>query len=109
MTIEDAIKSFPNACHVISIGVGYAFDSEKFNLGDVLVSKQICDFNNMKVRNDDRGQRIDVVKRLFSIFCMNLTHEEDFLVSEERSSRVSAGQFVALFLLPQLSLTLTVA
>ncbi len=48
--IEDAVKSFPNARHVISIGVGYAFDSEKFNLGDVLVSKQICDFNNMKVR-----------------------------------------------------------
>lgn len=34
-----------------------------------------------------------MVKRLFS---MNLTHEEDFLVSEERSSRVSAGQFVSL-------------
>ena len=99
--VEEAIKTFPNAQFFINVGVGYAFDREKHKLGDVLVSRQICDFQNMRFNKDnnliDRGQRIDVVQDLISIFCKDLTHEEDFPVSDaKRCSRVDAGQFASL-------------
>ncbi len=99
--VQNAIEAFPNARFVIGIGVGYAFDSEQFKLGDVLVSKQICDFKHLKLSRDnsliDRGQRVDVVKDLSSTFCKDLVHEEDFEVSDtKRCSNVAAGQFVSL-------------
>ena len=96
--IEEAITTFPKAQFVIGMGVGYAFDSEKYKLGDVIVSKQICDLKNFRFSKKlvDRGQRIDVVKDLSSIFCKDLTHENDFLVSDKnRFSKVDAGQFVS--------------
>ena len=99
--VEEAIKTFPNARFFIRVGVGYAFDSEKHKLGDVLVSQQISDFQNMRFNKEnkliDRGQRIDVTQDLISIFCKGLTHEEDFPVSDAKHcSSVDAGQFASL-------------
>ncbi len=99
--IQDAIDTFPNAQFVIGLGVSYAFDSRKYKLGDVLVSKQICDFRNLRfLRNNeimDRGQRVDVVKDLSAIFCRDLMHEEDFRVSDTmRCSKVDAGLIASL-------------
>ena len=98
--VQDAIKAFPNAQFVIGIGVCYAFSREAHKLGDVLVSKQICDLKNLKFKNKelvDCGQRIDVVMDLMKVFCMNRTLEEDFEVSDkERYSNISAGQFASL-------------
>ena len=99
--VQDAIETFPNARFVIGIGVGYAFDSKHYKLGDVLVSKQICDFKNLKfTANDeiiDHGQRVDVVKDLSAIFCKDLMHEEDIEVSDtKRCSKVDTGLFVSL-------------
>jgi nucleoside phosphorylase len=99
--VEDAIKRFPNAQFVVGIGFGFAFDSEKFKLGDVLVSEQICDFKNLKFdkHNEliDRGQRVCIVKPLKKIFCKDLTYEEEFVVSDmKRTSNVTSGQFVSL-------------
>lgn len=100
--VLDAIKVFPNARFIIGLGVCYAFDNKKNKLGDVLVSKQICDMRNLKFgpNNEliDRGQRVNVVKDLREIFCMDLVHEEDFEVAcnPRRCSNVSAGQFASL-------------
>ena len=99
--VQDAIDTFPNAHFIIGIGVGYAFDNEQHKLGDVLVSKQICDLKNLRFnRNNeltDRGQRVNVVKDLASVLCMDLTHEEQFEVSDtKRCSNVVAGQFVSI-------------
>ncbi len=99
--VQDAITTFPNAQFVIGIGVGYAFDSERYKLGDVLVSKQLCDFKSLKFTEDDKiinlGQKIDVVKDLSAIFCKDLMHEEDLEVSDmKRCSKVDAGLFASL-------------
>lgn len=99
--VQDAIETFPNAKFVISIGVGYAFDRKQHKLGDVIVSKQICDFKNFKftANNEiiDRGQRVDVVKDLSAMFCKDLMHEDDVEVSDmRRCSKVDTGLFVSL-------------
>ena len=99
--VQDAIETFPNTQFVLGIGVGYAFNREKRKLGDVLVSKQICDLKNLKFNANneliDRGQRVDVVKDLTAIFCLDTTCEEDFRVSDkERCSKFCAGQFASL-------------
>ena len=99
--VEEAINTFPKAQFIVSIGVGYAFDSAKYKLGDVLVSRQICDFQTLRFNKEnkliDLGQRIDVTQDLVSIFCKDLAHEEDFPVSEtNRCSNVDAGQFASL-------------
>lgn len=99
--VEKAINTFPNAQFVIGMGVGYAFDSKQYKLGDVLVSKQICNFKNLRFNKEfefiDRGERIDVVTNLSAIFCKDLLHEKDFLVSDKnRCSIVDAGQFASL-------------
>ena len=96
--VQDTISYFPKAQFVIGIGIGYAFDSTLYRLGDVLISKQICDFN-LNFKNSeiiDTGQRIDVVEDLSVIFCTNLTHE-DFKVSDKkRCANAYAGQFASL-------------
>lgn len=101
--VQDAIDSFPNVQFVISIGSGFAFDCTKFKLGDVLVSKQICDLKKLEFDNSNElltgdAPRVYITNTLSSIFCLNLTHEEDFKVSSntERCSKVSAGQLVTL-------------
>ena len=99
--VQNTIRIFHNARFVIGVGVCYAFDSEKYKLGDVLVSKQICNLRNLRfVRGNnlvDRGERIDVVNDLIRTFCMDLTRDADFEVSKSlRCSNVNAGQFASL-------------
>ncbi len=99
--IEDAIKVFPNAQFAVSIGAGYAFDSEQFKLGDVLVSKQICYLANPRFINgeliDRAGIRVDVVIDLVKVFCMDLSNDGDFEVTKlKRHSKVGKGRIVSL-------------
>ena len=99
--VQDAIETFPKAQFVIGTGVGYAFDSEQYKLGDVLVSTKICHLKNLKLSAEgeivDRGERVDVVRDLTSMFCKDLTREKDFIVSDKnRCSEVRAGQIVSL-------------
>ena len=99
--LEEAFSTFPKAKFLISTGAGYAFDSKKYRLGDVLVSKQICDFQNLRFNKEnkliDRGQRINVAQDLVSLFCKELLHEEDYPVSDTgRPSSVDTGQFASL-------------
>ena len=99
--LEEAFSTFPKAKFLISVGVCYAFNRTKYKLGDVLVSKQICDFQNFRFNKEDklidRGQRIDVTQDLVSIFCKDLLHEENYPVSDTgRFSCVDTGQFVSL-------------
>lgn len=95
--IREAINKFPLAQYVIGVGVCYAFDSEKFKFGDVLVSKQICDVTNLKFKKNEeieyRGQIIDVVSELMELFCFDLVHE--YKVSDSRSSNVHCGPFIS--------------
>ena len=88
--LQKAIDTFPNARFIIAVGVCYALDSTKYKTADVLVSKKISDLKNLKfsVNDDiiDRGQSVDVVDELKSIFCMDLTFDEDFVVSKTRVS-----------------------
>ena len=99
--VQDAIETFPNAQFVLGIGVGYAFNREQQKLGDVLVSKQICGLKKLRFDTNnelvDHGQRVDVVKDLTTTFCMDMTCEEDFKVSDkDRCSKFCAGQFASL-------------
>ena len=96
--VQDAVKAFPKAKFVIGTGICYAFDSEQHKLGDVLVSKQICDLRNLQLKIEgivDHGQRVDVVKDLQDVFCKDLICDECFPVSEQHISQVSTGQFVS--------------
>ena len=95
--IEDAIKHYPNAKHVIAIGVAYAFSKEKCKLADVLVSDKICDLANLKFKSgeiEDRGQIVDIVHRLSKKFCNDVDCDEEFKVSDAgRISQVHCGSF----------------
>ena len=98
--MQDAIDSFPNTRYVISVGECFAFDSEKHKLGDVLVSKQIYDFK-LGIKNGRERilgeQIVNVVEDLASLLCKDLTHEEDFVVSDtRRCSKVDTGKFVSI-------------
>ena len=94
--VQSVLSTFPNVMFIIGIGVGYAYRDSKYKLGDVLVSKQICDCR-LKNGRPIYGQRINVVNDLLATFCMDLSREEDFKVSDkDRSSQVGAGQFVTL-------------
>lgn len=96
--IKEAIDTFPNAHFVFGVGVCYAFDREKYKLGDVLVSKQICDLTNSKFKKngkiENRGQTIDVHDDLKRLFCMDLV--SDFEVTDKRKSEVHSGQMASL-------------
>ena len=97
--IDDAIKTFPNAFYVIGVGVCYSFDKEKYKLGDVLVSEQISNLDNMKWdeegRVEDRGQRVHVVHDLHRMFCGDLVQDPEFKVSQSRSSEVYSGTIIS--------------
>ena len=94
--IKAAIDTFPNAQFVIAVGVCYAFDYSK-QLGDVLVSKQICDLSNSKFgkkgKIKNRGETIDVAIELKGL-CMDLI--SDFYVTDKRRCKVYSGQIVSL-------------
>lgn len=81
--VEDAIREYPSALFVIGVGVCYAFDKEKHNFADVLVSETICDFMNFKFNDEgeiiDRGQVVNVVYQLTKIFCFK--QKINFVVS----------------------------
>ena len=95
--IAAAINAFPKAHLVIGVGVCYAFDSSKHRLGDVLVSKQICDFANLKTSKEgeleDRGETIDVAPKL-QIFYGGLI--SDFRVTDARLSKVYSGRIASI-------------
>lgn len=77
----------------------YSFDKSTYKLGDVLVSKQICNLANMKFdsegRVENRGQTVAVVDDLKRIFCMNVIQDPVFLVCDTRSSEVYSGTFLS--------------
>lgn len=98
--VQDVIENFPHAKFVIGMGIGYAFDSSKHSLGDVLVSKQICHLPNPKfdANNEiaDCGEHVNVMNDVMATFCMNLEHEKPFFVSNKnRCSKVDAGRIVS--------------
>jgi nucleoside phosphorylase len=97
--LDKALESFLNAMYIIAVGVCYAFDRNKYKLGDVLVSTKISDFANPKYKSDggveDRGENIDVEGFLYDIFCLDPTHHPDFEVTAERESDVYCGRFLS--------------
>lgn len=95
--IEDGLNQFPYTRFIIGVGVGYSFDGSKYKFGDVLVSKKISDLKNLKfdAKGDivDRGQTINVVKPITSIFCQDVMFYEDFEVSKTgRTAKVYCGR-----------------
>ena len=99
-SIDKALASFPNAMYIIAVGVCYAFDHEKYKLGDVLVSKKISDFAEYKHKKDgtvvDRGETIDVEGFLSDTFCLDALHNPKFMVTGARESEVYSGHFISL-------------
>ena len=104
--IIDAIATFPNAKYVIAVGVAYAFDKKIYKFGDVLVSKKINDLRNFKFDKrggiQNRGEAINVVNTMTSVFCKDLTFDEKFEVTScgdsncgVRCSRVYAGTYAS--------------
>ena len=94
--IQHAIDAFPDARFVIAVGVCYAFDRSTHRLGDVLVSRQICDLLNSKFKGGkiiNRGQTVNVVEELTK-FCMNRTFK--FQVTDKRHCKVYSGKMASL-------------
>jgi hypothetical protein len=89
--LEGALKSFPFALYIISLGTCYAFDNKKYKLGDVLVSTTIIDFT-YGVGNPIA---LDVDDFLFEVFCSDLIHNPTFEVTKKRESKVYCGQFLS--------------
>ena len=86
--IYDAISRFPKAKFVIAVGVAFAFDKKKYKFGDVLVSTKISDLKNFKFDKKggvvNRGEIISVCKTLTSIFCKDLSFDEEFQVTADK-------------------------
>ena len=96
--IAKAIEAFPQAVYVIGIGVCFAFDKTKCQLGDVIVSKQISTFANMAVelsRFENQGEIVAVSDELQRIFCRNLVQNPEFPVCETRTSEVHSGTIIS--------------
>ena len=96
--IAKAIEAFPQAVYVIGVGVCFAFDKTKCQLGDVIVSKQISTFANMAVessRLENRGEIVAVSDELQRIFCRNLVQNPEFPVCETRTSEVHSGTIIS--------------
>ena len=96
--IAKAIEAFPQAVYVIGVGVCFAFDKTKCQLGDVIVSKQISTFANMAVessRLENRGEIVAVSDELQRIFCRNLVQNPEFQVCETRTSEVHSGTIIS--------------
>lgn len=97
--IEEAKKTFPKAQFVIGVGVCFAFDRSKYQLGDVLVSEKISDLTNLKFgpegEIENRGQIVDVVQNLKTFFCITVVHGSEVKASETRNSRVYTGTFIS--------------
>lgn len=93
--VRDAIKAYPSAKLVIGVGLCYAFDREKYNFADVVVSETIRDFQTFKLNAkgevENRGQAVDVVHELKEIFCFS--KGMDFEVSDNRNSKARPGAF----------------
>ncbi len=96
--IEKAIKMFPNAICILSIGICYSMDNQKYKPGDVLISNKINDLENFKFRADgkieDRGQVINIIDQLLRIFC-NTDNYEPLLVASERYFKAYPGTFIS--------------
>lgn len=104
--IQDGLDKFPAARFVIGVGVAYALDRSKCKLGDVLVSKTISNLENIKFDGGkviDRGETIDVVKSITSIFCKGLMFKEPYVVSSNgrtakvhgRTAKVHSGKIIS--------------
>jgi nucleoside phosphorylase len=97
--LDKALESFLNAMYIIAVGVCYAFDRNKYKLGDVIVSTKISDFANPKYKRDgrieDRGETIDIEGFLSDAFCLNPIHDPEFEVTSERESDVHSGRFLS--------------
>ena len=104
--VQDAKDTFKNAKYVIGVGVGYAFNRDKYKFGDVLVSEKISDLRNWKIDKDgevvNRGEIIAVVKDLKLIFCKDLQFDDEFEVAKPegdsedgRFAEVHAGTFAS--------------
>lgn len=97
--VDKAKKIFCNAQFVIGVGVCFAFDKSKYQLGDVLVSDKISDLANLKFDAKgeiiNRGQIVDIVHSLQTIFCLTVEHDAEVKASETRNSKVSKGTFIS--------------
>ena len=97
--VKETISCFPTAQYILAVGVCYGFDREKHLLGDVLVSKQISDFKNSKVKADgtieNRGETKDVAVFLSKVFCKRCIFSPPFKVTDTRDAKVYAGTFLS--------------
>ena len=97
--IDKALMTFKNAKYIIAVGVCYAFEPDKFKLGDVLVSTEISDLADPKMKRDDtvenRGETINVEEFLSDTFCSDTMHNPEFKVTDERESEVYSGCFLS--------------
>ena len=99
--VKDTIDYFPSAQYILAVGVCYGFDREKHLLGDVLVSKQISDFNNFKYMEDgtieNRGETKNVNDFLFNVFCKrsDIAINQPLKVTNTRDAKVYIGTFLS--------------
>ena len=100
--IEKAHKRFPRAVYFIGVGVCYAFNKDKYKLGDVIVSNKICTFFDSAMHGEltqDRGERISVIDDLQDTFCRAQKLKSKFKVCEGRFSKAYEGPIVSFPLL----------
>lgn len=100
--IKETVKKFKNARYILLVGVGYAFDRQKYKLGDVLVSDSICDMRAYRENDDDSIQNRGEIKHvneqspfLYDTFCGLMIQNPPFPVSKIRNSKVHKGQFIS--------------
>ena len=102
--IEEALREFPEVCYILGVGVCYAFNCNKFEYCDVLVSEKIADFQNYKFDEDriiNRGETRMIDSDLCHIFCKQTDYwSSKFKVARNRKpdpySKVSPGVFASM-------------
>ena len=98
-SLSNGLQLFPNAKHVVAVGVCYGFESnkEKPRLGDVLISNRIIDLGSYKViaeRIISRGDDVRMRDEIYSVFCRRPNQETDFKIATSRSAKHIVGAFV---------------
>lgn len=92
-----AAHAYSSAGYAIAVGGCYAFDEERYKLGDVIVSKQLADLQNFAYKNEgditNHGQTIN--SGLMKFLCSNMIMP-DFPVSDvKRLANVHCGKMIS--------------
>ena len=100
--LQSAIKDLRlnHVQYIIAVGVGYSFEPDKHNLGDVLISKEIFPLENYKTEGNKiiprKGMR-EMKGDLRHTFCEGIAYwnGKKYKVSENRTSKAYCGIFVS--------------